>query len=121
VGKTVTRTQGHRDISSRADGKTEIVVVVSGPSADPKENTKGIRARMAVEVIRHKSSGGVGARGDRQRQRWQTGEMLRLVDRSVGLDCAKAGCAASQVAAAGRACSSCRGRLKRMVGRIQWS
>ncbi|MFG1287906.1 hypothetical protein [Xanthobacter versatilis] len=43
----------------RADGKTEIVVVVDGPSADPDENKKGIQTRMVVEVVRHRTGGGV--------------------------------------------------------------
>jgi hypothetical protein len=43
----------------RADKKTEIVVVVDGPSADPDENKKGIQPRMIVELVRHKTSGGI--------------------------------------------------------------
>jgi hypothetical protein len=53
-GRKATATSRLRD-----DGRTEIVVVVSGPSADPEENMKGIHARMVVEVIRHKTDGSV--------------------------------------------------------------
>ncbi len=43
----------------RANGWTEIGVVVDGPSAYPDDNKNGVQPNMLVELIRHKSSNGL--------------------------------------------------------------